>query len=432
MSSSRERVVVLGAGVTGLAAASACGGVVYEATSRIGGLCSTYYASPASQPPRSSDECYRFEVGGGHWIFGGERAIVDFIDRTCGVKTYDRRAGVFFSASGLYVPYPIQHFLEYLPAQIADRVRTEVRADKHAPVTMSEWITARFGTTLTELFFGPFHKLYTAGLWTELAPQDEYKSPTNTSAGDQAAKKSGTKAGYNSVFIYPLNGLDSLARALGQNTVVNYGKRAVRVDPGRREVTFADGSIVQYEKLISTVPLNQFVSMCGFQIEHTPDPYTSVVVLNLGAVRGAACPNDHWLYIPDSKSGFYRVGFYSNVDRCFLPSKYRDANDHVSLYVECAYRGGQRPTRAEIAVYTSSVIRELQAWKFIGEVELADSTWIDTAYTWSWPGSQWRNIALDRIEEAGIVAVGRYGRWIFQGIADSIRDGFNAGSSVNG
>jgi hypothetical protein len=49
--------------------------------------------------------------------------------------------------------------------------------------------------------------------------------------------------------------------------------------------------------------------------------------------------------------------------------------------------------------------------------------------TWSWPGSRWRELALRKLEEHRIFQVGRYGRWIFQGIADSIRDGFILGSS---
>lgn len=55
--------------------------------------------------------------------------------------------------------------------------------------------------------------------------------------------------------------------------------------------------------------------------------------------------------------------------------------------------------------------------------------WVDVAYTWSWPGSRWRYEALGILESSGIFQIGRYGRWVFQGIADSIRDGFAAGSS---
>jgi hypothetical protein len=54
---------------------------------------------------------------------------------------------------------------------------------------------------------------------------------------------------------------------------------------------------------------------------------------------------------------------------------------------------------------------------------------MDLAYTWSWPGSRWPAEALRLLEDNGVYRIGRYGRWRFQGLADSIRDGFVAGSS---
>lgn len=44
--------------------------------------------------------------------------------------------------------------------------------------------------------------------------------------------------------------------------------------------------------------------------------------------------------------------------------------------------------------------------------------------------SEWKQKALRHFEEQGIYQVGRYGRWVFQGIADSIRDGFLVGASL--
>ena len=75
------------------------------------------------------------------------------------------------------------------------------------------------------------------------------------------------------------------------------------------------------------------------------------------------------------------------------------------------------------------MVKELQEWDYIREAEVVDPTWIDVAYTWSYPGSRWKQQAIQRLEEHNIYPIGRYGRWIFQGIADSIRDGFVAGSS---
>jgi hypothetical protein len=89
-----------------------------------------------------------------------------------------------------------------------------------------------------------------------------------------------------------------------------------------------------------------------------------------------------------------------------------------------------RPTGTEVERYAADVVKELQDWGYIGEAEVVDPTWIDVAYTWAWPNSRWKQQAMQELEKHGIYQVGRYARWIFQGIADSIRDGFFAGSSL--
>jgi len=182
--------------------------------------------------------------------------------------------------------------------------------------------------------------------------------------------------------------------------------------------------------LLSTLPLNKMMTMTGLKVEAKQDPYTSCLVLNIGALRGERCPDDHWLYNMNTKSGFHRVGFYSNVDRSFLPTSFRPQNEAVSIYVERAFvGGGQKPSEQEIADYCKSVVAELQEWGFISEAQVVDPTWIDVAYTWSYPNSRWKQQAMAKLEEHGIFQVGRYGRWIFQGIADSIKDGFYTGAS---
>jgi protoporphyrinogen oxidase len=180
---------------------------------------------------------------------------------------------------------------------------------------------------------------------------------------------------------------------------------------------------------LATLPLNRLVELTQISVEAPTDPYTSVLVLNIGAVRGPKCPADHWLYNPDAQSGFHRVGFYSNVDVSFLPKSAQEKGDRVSIYVERAYLGGDKPTAAEIADYSAQVVKELQDWGYITTPEVVDPTWIDVAYTWMRPQSLWRQQALAALEAHQIYPIGRYGRWVFQGIADSIKDGLFIGSS---
>src|SRR5690606_13248601 len=122
------------------------------------------------------------------------------------------------------------------------------------------------------------------------------------------------------------------------------------------------------------LPLNKVMQMAGLEVQAEPDPYTSVLVLNIGAQRGPRCPDDHWLYNPDARSGFHRVGFYSNVDRSFLPRPAQQKNDRVSIYVERAYVGGTIPTPEEVSLYAAAVVEELQEWDFITEAEVVDPT----------------------------------------------------------
>ncbi len=431
-----ENALILGAGMTGLAAGIASGLPVVEAADSPGGICLSYRMRPGDEqplPPDSDeDEAYRFENGGGHWIFGGDPTVLHFIRRLVPVRRYARRSSVYFPDNGSYVPYPIQNHLRYLDKSVALQALAEMASPAAPGTTMADWVSGNFGDTLGDLFFAPFHELYTAGLYRDIAPQDSYKSPVNLKLALQGAFADAPAVGYNTTFIYPEGGLNLLAQRMAAQCQVAYGRRVTGFDLEARKIRFADGSEQAYQQILSTLPLNQVMNMAGLTVAAKADPHTSVLVLNIGATRGDKCPDDHWLYIPRSDSGFHRVGFYSNVDRSFLPASARAAGDRVSIYIERAYPAGAQPDAANVANYCANVVRELQQWGFIGEAEVVHPTWVDVAYTWSWPGSPWKQQALRALEEAGIYQVGRYGRWIFQGIADSIRDGFIAGNGFRG
>jgi protoporphyrinogen oxidase len=428
---------ILGAGMTGLAAGVASGLPVYEASEVPGGICSSYYIRPGDSERLYSTpkdgEAYRFELGGGHWIFGGDPLVLHFIRSLAPVKSYLRKSSVFLPQKNLFVPYPIQNHLRYLGPEIAAQALHEmvVASMANQPInTMADWLRACFGPTLCDLFFFPFHELYTASLYKSIAPQDIYKSPVNLKLAIQGAFADVPPVGYNVTFVYPEEGLNVLAQRMAARCEIHYGKKVVRIDLKERVLFFEDGSSVNYEFVISTLPLNQVVEMAGLALDEQPDPATSVLVINIGAKRGERCPDDHWVYIPQSRAGFHRVGFYSNVDGTFLPLSAHKVTDRVSIYVEKAYLEGQRPDIGEAKALCEAVVRELQEWGWIGEVEVVDPTWIEVAYTWSWPGSRWREKALKALEEHGIYQIGRFGRWVFQGIAESIKDGLMAGGAV--
>lgn len=430
----KKHDIIIGAGVTGLSAGIASGFPVFESLSVPGGICSSYTLMPRENKrvfeTSENDESYRFEFGGGHWIFGGDSSVKHFLRTKTPLAIYERRSSVFFQKFNHYVPYPIQNNLCFMGNDIASKALAEMMLPSGVIRTMKDWLLQCFGSTLCEKFFFPFHSLYTADLYDKIAPQDAYKSPVDIPKAIKGAFEVAEEVGYNVTFVYPREGLAVLAQKMADKCDVRYSKCVVEIDCRNHVVLFDDGTQIAYDNMISTLPLNKAVELSNISLEAIPDPYTSVLVLNIGAVRGKRCPDDHWLYISESESGFHRVGFYSNVDKSFLPRSSRERNDRVSIYVERAYPGGQKPTKDETAQYTKDVLMELQHWQFIEEVDVADPTWIEVAYTWSWPKSRWKETALKELEKHGIFQVGRYGRWSFQGIADSIRDGFYVGAAL--
>jgi len=418
----QEDVIILGGGVTGLAAGMTSGWPVLEAQEAPGGICSTYYLHPDGRRGTSQfDGAYRFEYGGGHWIFGATGPVLTALQQLCPLQQHERHSSVFFPEEQKLIPYPIQNHLRYFSPRVAQRILSEVQENVFSASTMDEWCQHHFGQILTDLFFTPFHERYTAGLHTKIAPQDSYKSPVDIALMHTGAQANTQAVGYNTQFLYPRDGLNVLIGAMADRCDIHLSKHVGEIDVHRKILCCNDGSSYRYHTLFSTLPLNQMLRMIGLETQAREDPYTSVLVLNIAAERGPRCPKEHWLYIPESKAGFYRVGFYSNVEPTFLPTSVR--NTHVSLYVERAYRGGLRPTEKEKQQYSDAVIAELQQWGFIQKTHIVDATWVETAYTWSWPNSGWREEALALLQSHDIHQIGRYGRWKFQGIAESIREG---------
>lgn len=438
---SDRNVLIIGGGVTGLGAGLTSGFPVYEMAETPGGICASYYVAPGSRErlnraPKDG-QAYRFEIGGGHWLWGGDPLILRFVQSVTLFKSYARKAAVFLPAQQISVPYPIQNHLGYLGHDFAKRALSEMLAskgDNRCPGTMAEWFRYSFGSTLCDVFFDPFHELYTAGLWNKLAPQDESKSPVNFSTVIEGAfNHVAHSAGYNINFLYPAEGLNTLAQKMAERCDIHYGNRIVQIDTKEKAVLLADGRALPYKALLCTLPLNTVLKMTGIHVSSKPDPYTSVLVVNIGAVKGSRCPKEHWLYIPHSKARFHRVGFYSNVDSSFLPRSHRETADRASIYVEKAYLGGERPSEEDIQLLTEAITQELQDWGWIEDIEVVDPTWVETAYTWIWPNSPWRDEVARALQKHDIYQLGRYGRWApkvtDQGIAHSIRDGMLAGAT---
>ena len=272
----------------------------------------------------AKDDAYRFEPGGGHWIFGGDPEVLGLIDALAPVERSERRSAVYFREQNLYVPYPLQDHLDHLPAERRSaRSRRVRRRSRRGRGTLTEWLAQRFGATLCQLFFHPFHQLYTAGLCDRIAPQEARKSPAPLAARERRACGCDDGRGVTTrASSFRRKGSTASCVASPSDVASSTESAPCGSIRARARCSSPTGRAVDYDRLVSTLPLDQTLAMAGLRVDAPPDPHTSVLVLNIGALRGPACPDQHWIYVPDSRSGFHRIGFYSNVDVGFLPARY--------------------------------------------------------------------------------------------------------------
>jgi protoporphyrinogen oxidase len=431
-----NETIILGAGMSGLGAAISSGLTVYEANGQPGGTCFSYYVDTFGNRVENStniSECFRFEPAGGHWLFGVSEKILSYLKQFSGFKAYRRRAEIYFPKERKFIPFPVQENLRYFDEPLKKKILEEIlSSNAYSEVhSFKEWLLKSFGPSLCELFFFPFNERYTAGYYEQIVQQDLYKSVINKDKVLKGASSIGTDEGYNTIFYYPENGLDKFIHKLSTKAHIHYNHKVIRIDTEKRIVHFSNGNKVTFKKIISTIPLQRMLELSNLKCSCPTDPVTAVLVINIGAYKGNNCPSVHWVYIPHANSGIHRVGFYSNVDRSFLPHKYRANENIISLYVEKSYRLDKIPNKSETDQTVCDVIDELKAWKFIEKELVVDSVFTEIAYTWSWLNSDWRTEGIKMLEDKGIQQVGRYGAWKFQGMINSFEEGFTVGMNFH-
>ena len=434
-----SKCIVLGAGLTGLTAGFISGSKIYEQTDLPGGLCLTYGILPKNGtkifPSRINNNVFRFETGGGHWLWGSDKKALGFLSSFGQLKKYNRKVSVYLPDLDLFVPYPLQYNLWKLPRGLANKAfedLTRASREKSESNTMSNWLTNVFGQTLCHLFFLPFNTLYTSGLLDKVAPQDSFKNPIDLVKVERGLEKmDNSLEGYNSVFLYPKATLGTLAWRIASKCDIEYNKKVSEVNLAKRQVGFSDGTSVKFENAISTIPLNAMASFANLENAKHADPYTSVLVVNIAGPKGRNCPPDQWIYFPVSRTGFHRIGIYTNVDNLFLPTKLREKN-WASFYVEKSYFTKSKPSSENQQRIAYEIANELVEMGYLDPPELVSPTWVDVAYNWRMVGSNWVENSLSSLRNHNVFQVGRYAEWgKYQGMVESISSARSIISQIN-
>lgn len=401
-------VIILGAGLTGLGAARQLpGSVIYEAKDHPGG------------------HVYSHNQGGIHFDEGAH---------ICHAKDPEWLAALFQNAGnvvrinqsrvsnywhGRWVTYPVQNHLRDLPAD--DRIRALnqiVAAQMNAPVdpppNYDAWCRSQYGDFITEYFYREYTDKYWRTAMTEM-DTDWLAGRLLPSQVERiihgAIAPMDEKQSVFSSFHYPAKGgFFAFFQRFYRDVDVRTGFRVSCISVREKLIRFANGQSTRFEKVISTIPLNDLVRA----MDEVPDSirsdaetlrHTRLIGVNVVVNKPALVPY-HWFYIYDSDVEVSRVKVLSNIIPDSLP---RGA---TVLQTEIFRRDDEAFDADQLKVKAVGELGALLDFDPDRDILALDHMVVSHAYTIPTLG---RQAAVDRItdwlESRGISTAGLYGRW---------------------
>jgi protoporphyrinogen oxidase len=420
-------IAVLGAGLTGMSAAFHLGraGVPHRIFERLG--------HPGGHAITIEDSGYRFDRTG-HLLHLRDPEMRALALSWIGEEYLEIPRRSMIWSHGIYTRYPFQANTYGLPPEIAyECVQGFVKAhldkldpdnkDRPPPRTFEEFCLRHFGEGISRHFMIP----YNARLWG--VPPSEITAdwcsrfvpiPKIEDVLAGAVGLNDRELGYNAKFVYPVLGIGELSRGLSRAVPqIELGRAPRSIDWRRRELVFED-EVVRYDALISTLPLSTLLSITADlpgPVAHAASLLRCTHLYYLDVALNGPCQKPlHWVYVPEAKYPFYRVGCYSNFSRLLAPP------GKASLYVELADRS--EPDLQKLLPEVADALVEMGLIDVPHAIRFARVRRIDHAYVifdhHYFPAL---DVIRPFLEEAGIVSTGRYGGWNYSSMEDALRFG---------
>ena len=409
--------VIIGGGLSGLSLAYHLKNLkkdylVLEKSSNLGGLCSSII-----------QDGFTFDYSG-HLLHIKSKYTLDLMGKLLGknINRIKRDAWVYMQDT--FVPFPFQTHLYGLKKEIASECVSELLIaykkdlDRTQLDSFKTWATANFGNGICKYFMFPYNQK----LWGDLDNLTAEwcgKFMPNVNLEDivKGAYSNSKKAfGYNSYFFYPKTGgcqtiVDSFVKKLNKNNIkTNYEIKKINI----KNKTL-NGEI-KYKNLISTMPLKTLLA----RVEDLPAKNraferklksNTVFVFNF-AINREVKPAKHWIYFPEDKHCFYRIGFQSSFSSANAPK------GTTSFYVEVSAKTNKG--------LEQKIIKQMQE---IGILEKQDKVltklWLKMEPAYCIYNKDREKIVpeiISYLETRGIYTTGRYGNWEYSFMEKSILD----------
>lgn len=330
----QKKIVIIGAGPTGLGAAYRLNElgydnwVLYEKSDYVGGHASSHVDAQGFV----WDE-------GGHVIFSHYPYFDKLIDQMLGSEENQLVRESWIVSGESWVPYPLQNNLRYLPKSvqvecILGAAAAAANGRSKDAINFREWILASFGEGIAKAFMFP----YNAKVWTTpLENMSKSWIAERVAVTDLKRmlesvllERDDVGWGPNSKFRFPLHGgTGEIYRRMADcfPEKIHRGKELVEVDCARSRVSFADGTGNTYDTLISSAPIDLLVRALkpvDEELRKTAGDleHNNLLVLGIGLkkkIETGKC----WIYFADESMPCYRGTYFSHYSRFNVPGEIR-------------------------------------------------------------------------------------------------------------
>ena len=410
--------IIIGAGMSGLSYAAFCGHkdyLILEQSDKIGGYCKT-----------TERNGYVWDYSG-HFFHFKDKEIEQFVAQGIpaeDILTIHKNTQIRYKDR--LIDYPFQMNIHQLPQQeFIDCLYDLFENPTKEYTNFQEMLYAKFGKSIADKFLIPYNsKLYACDLNT--LDKDAMGRFFPYAEKEQIVRnfKASNNETYNATFVYPKHGaiqyIDSMAAHV-EKEAIRLNEPIVAIQPKEHIVKLASGEAIHYNRLISTVPFPKLMALTG-ESEFLSLSWNQVLVFNIGFDKQGLDTKNHWIYFPEDKYCFYRVGFYSNIL----------GSDKCSLYVELGFDKYAQVVPENLL---PRVLKDLQEAQIISaDMKVVDYETIimNPAYVHvSAEATEFVHTKKEQLAQYDIYSIGRYGSWTYCSIEDNIKEAKALAAKLN-
>lgn len=296
-----SKLVILGGGIAGISAGfhadkNNIDNIVYEASSAPGGLTANFEI-----------DGFRFD-NAIHMSFTKNEYVRNIFEKTSHFK---HRPDAYCVEKNIWTKHPIQNNLYPLSTkEKVNLITSFLNRPTSEPKNYKEWLYFQYGKELSDRYPIPYTKKYW-GLDPEKLSlkwvSNRMRKADLSEILSGALEKKDENHYYAGEMRYPKKGgYYEFIRNIAKMTNIQCNKKAIKINIPKKIVSFDDGSVMNYEHLISSLPLPLICSL----IEDCPKNvlkaastllWTTVDLISIGFSK-KNIPPYLWFYLYDSDS----------------------------------------------------------------------------------------------------------------------------------